>query len=316
MRRVTSRWRPYRADAADNFVVVGRGNFGRSVSVIVGCSAKTSPIVDAQGSLIANRVLEMELKLGVVPYLNALPLHHTLRDLPQVRIVAAVPSQLAPMLDRGECDIALIPVVEHFRGVGKTLVSNSCIGCTGSVRSVLLFHRVPIEQVQIVALDTSSRSSVALLQSVLHDLFGLSPQYRNAAPDLEAMLRGHDAALLIGDNALLAAQDVAPDIRVLDLGAAWQQLTGLPFVFAAWVSRRGLKESAEMAALLDSARQEGVRQSDEIARQAAQTSPVPRQIIERYLRESIEYSMTAAHRAGLKEFRARCEKNGLLHEPA
>jgi chorismate dehydratase len=256
----------------------------------------------------------MPIKLGVVPYLNALPLYHTLRDLPEVQIVAAVPSQLAPMLNRGECDLALIPVVEHFRGVGEMIISNSCIGCTGPVRSVLLFHRVPIEQVQTVALDTSSRSSVALLQVVLHDLWGFSPRYRKAAPDLETMLREHDAALLIGDNALLAAQDVTPDIRVLDLGAAWQQLTGLSFVFAAWVSRRGLKESAELAALLDNARQEGVRQSDEIARQAAQTSPVPQQVIESYFRQSIEYSMTAAHRMGLEEFRARCERNGLLRE--
>ena len=258
------------------------------------------------------RVLEMPIILGVVPYLNALPLYHTLRNLPDVQIVAAVPSQLAPMLDCGECDVALIPVVEHFRGVGDAIISQSCIGCTGNVRSVLLFHRMPIETVKSVALDTSSRSSVALTRVILSDLFGISPAYNNAAPDFQTMLRENDAALLIGDNALLAVQNVPPDVRVLDLGKAWQQLTGLPFVFAAWVSRRGLQESAELAALLDNARIAGVRQSDEIARIAAQTSRVPQDIIASYFREAIEYSMTAAHRLGLEEFRARCKKNGLL----
>ncbi len=255
----------------------------------------------------------MKLKLGVVPYLNALPLYDSLRDSPDVQIVAAVPSVLAPMLDKGECDIALIPVVEHFRGVGESLVSNNCVGCTGKVRSVLLFHRVPVEQVQTVALDTSSRSSVALLQVILHDLFRLTPKYRNAAPDLETMLREGDAALLIGDNALLAAQNVPPDVRVLDLGAAWQKLTGLSFVFATWVSRRGFS-SAEIAPMLDEARAEGVSHSDEIARIAAQTSRVPQAIIESYFREAIEYSMTDSHQTGLSEFRARCAKNGLLSE--
>lgn len=255
----------------------------------------------------------MPITLGVVPYLNALPLYDSLRSSRDIKIVAAVPSVLAPMLRRGECDLALIPVVEHFRGVGETIVSNSCIGCTGNVRSVLLFSRVPFEDIQTVALDASSRSSVALLQVVLHDLFGLMPEYRSVPPDVQMMLREHDAALLIGDNALLAA-DAPNNIRVLDLGVAWQQLTGLSFVFAAWVSRRGLYKSAELAALLDNARQEGVRRSEEIARQAAQISPVPQAVIESYFRDAIEYSMTDSHRMGLQEFRARCDENGLLSE--
>ncbi len=257
----------------------------------------------------------MTLTLGVVPYLNALPLYHTLREVPEIRIVSAVPSILAPMLDKGECDVALIPIVEHLRGVGDEIISNSCIGCTGDVRSVLLFHRVPIERVQSVALDTSSRTSVALTQVVLNDLFSLSPVYNHAAPDLGAMLRDNDAALLIADNALLAAQNVPDNIRVLDLGTAWQKLTSLSFVFAAWVSGRGFHDT-EVAALLDEARIEGVQQSDEIARLAAQTSPVPQTVIESYFREAIEYEMTASHRAGLKEFRARCKKNGLLSSRA
>ena len=253
----------------------------------------------------------MPLKIGVVPYLNALPLHDSLKDAPNVEIVGAVPSMLAPMLDRGEVDVALIPVVEHFRGVGQEIVSNSCIACTGNVRSVLLFHRMPIEEIQTVALDTSSCTSVALLRVILGDLYQISPQYNNAAPDLDAMLKQNDAALLIGDNALLAAQNVPDTLRVLDLSEAWQRLTGLSFVFAAWVSRRGFQDK-NIAQLLDEARRFGTQNSDEIARVAAQTSLVPQTIIESYFRDAIEYSMTMQHRAGLSEFQRRCELHGLL----
>lgn len=254
----------------------------------------------------------MALKLGVVPYLNALPLYDSLKNVPNIKIVGAVPTVLAPMLERGECDVALIPIVEHFRGVGDAIISNSCIGCTGNVRSVLLFHKTPIEQIRSVALDTSSRSSVALIQVILHDLFQLSPQFNNAAPDLDSMLGDNDAALLIGDNALLAAQNVAAGIRVLDLGEAWQRLTGLSFVFAAWVTRRGFAHSDEVTHILDNAREIGVRNSDEIARVASQTSPIALPVITSYFREAIEYSMTDSHRAALVQFRERCDANGLL----
>ncbi len=254
----------------------------------------------------------MTLKLGVVPYLNALPLYDSLKSAPNIEIVAAIPSVLAPMLDCGECDVALIPIVEHFRGVGEQIISNSCIGCTGKVRSVLLFHRKPIGEIQNVALDTSSRSSVALLQVVLGDLYRISPQYNKAAPNLDAMLKQNDAALLIGDNALLAAQNIPDGIRVLDLGEAWQRLTNYSFVFAAWVTRRGFAEIENAAQMLDAAREIGVHHSDEIARVAAQTSLVPQSVIESYFREAIEYSMTPSHRGGLSEFRLICLRRSLV----
>ena len=253
----------------------------------------------------------MPIKLGVVPYLNALPLYDSLRSAANIEIIAAVPSRLAPMLDKSECDVALIPVVEHLRGVGEQIISNSCIGCTGKVRSVLLFARVPFEEIQSVALDVSSRSSVALLKVIAADYLKIEPTFHDAAPDLNAMLRRNDAALLIGDNALLAAQNVSNNIRVLDLGEAWQNLTGLSFIFAAWVTRHGFA-SDEIAPMLDEARVFGVENSDEIARVAAQTSPVPQPIIESYFREAIEYSITDSHLLGLEEFQRRLTVHGLL----
>ena len=252
------------------------------------------------------------LKLGVVPYLNALPLYRVLDVRDDIQIIAAVPSKLSQILERGEVDVALLPVVEHFRGVGETIISNSCIGCTREVQSVLLFSNVPFGEIKTVALDTSSRTSVALTNVILADSFGLAPQFYNAPPQLETMLRSCDAALLIGDPALLAAQNVPREQRVLDLGRAWFELTQLPFVFAAWVSRRGLQNSEEIVRLLDDARASGTSQIERLARDASETSPFSQETIESYFRHNIEYSMTEAHRQGMEEFRRRCEFHGLL----
>jgi chorismate dehydratase len=256
------------------------------------------------------------LKLGVVPYLNALPLYKTLEARDDIGITAAVPSQLSRVLDEGEVDVALLPVVEHFRGVGESFISSSCIACTREVRSVLLFSRVPFESIQSVALDMSSRTSVALTKVILADSFGLSPSFHDAPPDLENMLRECESALLIGDPALIAVQNLSRDanhqLRVLDLGEAWFQLTQLPFVFAAWVSRRNLQNADEIARLLDNTREDGMSQIAQLARDAAQTSELSQGLIESYYRNAIEYSMTAAHRQGLEEFRRRCAIHNLL----
>jgi chorismate dehydratase len=262
--------------------------------------------------------------IGVVPYLNALPLYHTLPNpdssarvqTDQKRIVRAVPSQLAPMLSRGECDVALIPVVEHFRGVGAEIITNACIGSSGSVRSVLMLHRVPLHKIQNVAVDSSSRTSVALLQIILRDAYAINAQFVEHAPDWKTMLRAHEAALIIGDGALEAVEEMRhekSEIQILDLGAAWTQLTDLPFVYAAWVTKRDLNQSDknELIRVLESSRDEGVKTIPQLARNNA-TNKLSGTLIESYFRDSIEYTMTPAHHAGLEEFHRRCETHGLL----
>jgi chorismate dehydratase len=253
--------------------------------------------------------------VGTVSYLNSLPLYRPLETSGVARIVRAVPSVLAPMLDQGECDVALIPVVEHFRGVGEQIISDACIGATRDVRSVLLFSRVPIEEIKSVALDASSRTSVALTHVILADAYGLHPRHGTHSPDLDTMLQENDAALLIGDPALEARSTAAEkDILVLDLATAWTKLTGLPFVFAAWVTRRGLTDSqtTELAQLLSAARDQSLADIDAIVRDNPIPTTVPPAEIRSYLTEAIEHRMTPQHRAGLEEFRRRCEAHGLI----
>ena len=254
----------------------------------------------------------MNFRLAAVSYRNALPLLPGLET--QCEIVRAVPSQLAPLLRAQKCDAALLPVVEWFRGAGEDVVSDACIGATGDVRSVLLFHRGPIEKISNIALDQSSRTSVALLQIVLEDGYGVRSNSTVLSPNLETMLHANDGALLIGDAALEArANCEILGAQILDLGEAWQHLTGLSFVFAAWIARRDLPSESrdELARLLSNARDEGCKNFDVLARDGA-TSALSAAELKSYFTHNIDYVFTESHRAGLEEFRRRCAIHGLI----
>ena len=250
------------------------------------------------------------LTLGSVPYLNALPLYRTLESGGAARIIRVVPAKLGAHLRSGECVAALLPIVDHFRDPQSFLVSDSCIGSDGAVRSVLLFSKVKLQEIQSVAADTSSHTSVALLRVLLADAFGAKPPFADHAPQFEAMLAAHDAALIIGDRALEAAQRVPPGVQVLDLGAEWKKLTGLPFVFAAWIAREAVPH--DLAAILSAARDEGEANLPQIVAE----NPIPTRLslaqIEDYLCHAVTFHLDEAHRAGLNEFRARCAKHELI----
>ena len=250
------------------------------------------------------------LSLGVVPYLNALPLYRTLETGGQARIIREVPARLGEHLKNRECTAALLPIVDHFRDPQSFLVSDACIGSNGAVRSVLLFSRVPLGDIISVAADTSSHTSVALLRVLLADIFGEKPPFSHQSPDLKMMLAMHDAALLIGDNALEAAQCVPDGVRVTDLGELWKMATGLPFVFAAWVAREEVPDG--LGEILSTARDEGEAALPKIIA----ANPIPTLLcqpqIEDYLRHAVTFHLDKAHRAGMEEFRARCLRHGLV----
>ena len=253
------------------------------------------------------------IRLGVVSYLNALPLWKPLAQRDDIEIVRDVPSRLQSLLDADEVDAALLPIVDYFRHGGH-LVSDACIGADGAVRSVLLLSQKPLREIASVAIDISSHSSVALTRVSLQDAVGIAPSFFDYAPDLAAMWREHDAALLIGDAALEAVNNGLPEnVVVWDLGAAWHDLTGLPFVFAAWIARENLSQNQrdELSVLLSQTRDEGETCIAEYAREAAHPT-LPVALIESYLRHAIGYYITPRHRAGIDEFRARCAKFDLI----
>lgn len=249
------------------------------------------------------------LTLGSVPYLNALPLYRPLESSGVARIIRVVPARLGVHLQNGECAAALLPIVDHFRDPQSFLVSDACIGSNGAVRSVLLFTKKAPRDIESVAADTSSHTSVALLRVLLADAFKAQPPFIDHVPELEQMLQAHDAALIIGDNALEAAQNPPHGVEILDLGDCWKQLTGLPFVFAAWIARQ---KTENLDDLLSQTRDEGEKNLTQIVGE----NPIPTQlssaIIEDYLRHAVTFHLNESHRAGLEEFRKRCKQHKLI----
>jgi chorismate dehydratase len=242
------------------------------------------------------------LRVGVVPYLNAVPLTAGLEA--DCAVEAVVPSLLAARLAEGRYDVALIPVAEAIRGVGGGYVGRYGIASEGPVASVLLFLRRPPRDVRSVLLDPASRTSAALVRWLLAEE-GATPEVRVAerpAPDPE--VAREDAVLVIGDPALAAATRWKGD--VIDLGEAWTRRTRLPFVFARWVARAGLPEErrAEVGARLDRAADVGLPGRGALARRWAEARGEDPARAEAYVRKFVRYRIGPREEEGLARFEA------------
>jgi len=242
------------------------------------------------------------VRLGAVGYLNARPLVYGLERSPQFEIRFDVPSRCAELLHQGAIDVGLIPSIEYLRrpaGVEPyAIVPDVAITSNGPVASVAIFTARSLADVRSIALDTSSRSSVALVRVLCARVFGIRPALEHRRPDLDEMLSQCDAALIIGDNAL--TQNGA-SLEKIDLGEAWTSATGLPFVYAFWAGRVGCLASGQVAAL-QRARDRGIQRLDEIARGYFPDAPEHQAIGARYLRDNIKYSLGEPERAGLELF--------------
>ena len=252
------------------------------------------------------------MRIGSVPYLNAKPLVAWF-DTPEGQrsgftVVYEVPSRLAQMVQTGEVACAMVSSIELFRHTDWEAVPHIAIASTGRVLSVRLFSKLPVERVRSVALDVSSLTSAALVQVLFSRRWGTQPDYLPAAPDLEAMLCEADAALLIGDQGMLAREQ---GLTVLDLGEEWHRWTGLPFVWALWLGRAGQLTAQVQDALL-SARQWGLQHIPQIARSEAQRLGIPDDLVRHYLCDIMQYHTTPAHEEGLARFVKECQQLGLV----
>ncbi len=246
------------------------------------------------------------LRLGAVSYLNVAPIIHALQSDPSFSLVSEVPSKIAERLHAGEIDLGTIPSVEYAFG-DYAIVPGIAIGSKGPVRSVSLYHPGPLEEVRRVALDTSSRTSVALLKILLRERLGRDPEYVALGPSLESMLSVADAGLLIGDPALYCRSPLPR----LDLGEEWTRTTGLPFVYAFWAGRPGVVAPAEVARLQDSLRR-GLAAVGTIAAGYNGGGPGQEAVNEAYLRENIVFTLGEAEVAGLREFYRRAHALALI----
>jgi chorismate dehydratase len=252
-----------------------------------------------------------KFKVSVVQYLNTVPLiWGMLRGEQQGKfdLEFTTPARCADAVRDGMAQIGIIPTIELQRIRTLEVIPDISISSLRRVKSVALFSKKPLEKVETIALDACSRTSVALLTILLKRFYHLDPQMTTAEPDGDAMLQSSDAALLIGDPALVYD---GSGMIVYDLAAEWEQFTGLPFVFAVWAgpANAGLREVADD---FQRSRDYGLAHIDEIAREyGPRHSMIPEQV-RIYLTEHINYNLTKAHREGLTLFHRLAREIGLV----
>jgi chorismate dehydratase len=186
--------------------------------------------------------LDRKIRVGAVSYLNTKPLLYGIEKssvIDEIDLIIDYPSKIAGMLLRDEIDIGLVPVAVIPELKEYYYCTDYCIGCNGEVGSVCLFSEWPVEKVKRILLDYQSKTSVQLAKILLKKYWKLSLELIDAKEDFRSQIRTDTAALVIGDRALEQRQSTD---YIYDLGYAWKDLTGLPFVFAAWLSNKKLND--------------------------------------------------------------------------
>ena len=243
----------------------------------------------------------MALRIGAVGYLNARPLTWALdREPSRWQVRYDLPSVCARLLQDGEVDLGLVPSIEYLQAPDYRFVPGVGVTSRGAIASVALYTTRPIDQVRHIALDTSSRTSVVLIQVLCRHHFRISPRFVPHGPDLTVMTRDFDAGLLIGDPAF-EADHVSLGLQKIDLGLEWSRMTGLPFVYAAWTGRPGPVTGEDVRALQD-AQREGLDAIDQIAAEYAHGDSARTARAARYLRDNVKYGLGAEEAAGLQMF--------------
>jgi cyclic dehypoxanthinyl futalosine synthase len=255
------------------------------------------------------------LRAAAVSFLNARPLTVGLEGSSRIQVALAEPSACAAMLEKGEVDLALLPVAA-LAGQDYEVVPGLAIGADGPVQTVVLAGENPPRDWDEVFLDTASRTSQVLAKVVLGEM-GLSPRFTPmpAAEGL-AQAKGPKGALVIGDRAFWLVEGAArrpfPHVKsVTDLGRAWNQLTRLPMVFALWAARSGALAPEDVAELARAA-QHGLGMRTEIAQAFAREAGGDPEHYRRYLTQRIRYGLGPHELIGLEAFLERAAKAGLL----
>jgi chorismate dehydratase len=254
------------------------------------------------------------VRIGAVTYLNSKPLIEGLNELlPEAELSLDYPSRLAEDLEAGQLDVALVPSIEVLRHADYEIVSDACVATRGPVMSVKLYSRVPLGEIQSLALDAGSRTSAALARIMLQERFGVSPRLEPLPFERSLSSTQTNAVLLIGDRAMHVP--VEPFAATWDLGEEWLRWTGLPFVFAVWAAKSrtelGLVEEA-----LGRARDLGIERAAEIARRESSHLGISEMTAYDYLTKNLHFRLGPAERSGLRLFSELSARLGLAPEGA
>ena len=241
----------------------------------------------------------VKIKVLAVSYFNTIPFVNGLKKSELINTIDLqldYPSICADKLINGDVDLALVPVVVIPKLKNYYIISDYCIGANGPVDTVCLYSDVPIDKIVSIGLDYQSRTSVALLKILLKEYWKLNPELKKADVGFEDDIKGKHAALVIGDRAFSLN---SKHEFIYDLSAIWKKMTGLPFVFAAWVSNKELPQDFINA--FNKALEKGLSNIDKALALEGDSYPNCENP-EDYLNNKISYSLDAEKQKGMELF--------------
>ncbi|MFN9595465.1 MAG: menaquinone biosynthetic enzyme MqnA/MqnD family protein [Bacteroidota bacterium] len=241
-----------------------------------------------------------KVRVSCVSYLNSKLFLYGLQNHPiqdEIELSLDHPRECAEKLMSGRADIGLVPVASLLRIPGYRIITNKSIGADGAVRSVMLFSRVPLEQIETILLDYQSMTSVNLCKVLCEEHWNINPVFRDALPGYERTINGTTAAVIIGDRALELLDTFE---YAYDLAENWKQLTGLPFVFACWVSNTSLPKGFEER--FDEALQQGLDAINMLIPKLTDSLGLELSVTNDYFRKHLRFDMSERHRQALQLF--------------
>lgn len=257
-------------------------------------------------------------KIGAVSYLNTKPLVYGLEDYgSDLELQFDLPSRLADRLATGQLDVALIPVIEAISNPTCTVVSDACIACRGPVWSVKLYSRVPAVNIESLALDEGSRTSVALVRIILKQQFSVEPDCTTLPIHQPWRDSKSDAVLVIGDRAMKSLADIdevagSSDFCFeWDLGDYWYRWTELPFVFAVWAAAAPV-DCQYVDAILSEARNRGIANVEQICQTATIDYGISVAACRNYLTQNLHFRLGQREKMGLNLFFEFAKQQSLI----
>ena len=270
------------------------------------------------------------LRIAAINFLNPAPLMWDFEHPPleaqlasRYRIDRMLPSECADRLASGQADIGLVPIASLAANPSLRILPGCTIASKKRVRSLLLVHREaqPLASLRSVAADTASRTTLAYARILFHHWGNPAVPFIPASADLDAMLDRADAAILIGDPALLALEEQAnrfertgENLLYLDLAQQWHSLTGLPFVSAVWGASHGSPLDDRVANDLIQSRNHGLQNIDALVAEWSKKLPLAEETIRAYLTTNIHYGLDEECIEGMRVFFRSAASLGILPE--
>jgi chorismate dehydratase len=242
------------------------------------------------------QAMEKKVRVGAVSYLNTKPLIYgfeqgMMRD--EIELIFDHPAKIASALLKDEIDIGLVPVAIIPEMKNYYTISDYGIASDGAVASVCLFSEVPVNEIDTVLLDYQSRTSIELAQILLKEYWKINPFFEKAGSDFRSRISGTTGAIVIGDRAF---EQRKVSKYCYDLGFAWKEMTGFPFVFATWVSNKKIEPA--FIERFNSTNELGLKHVDEVVK----TNPYQLFDLKSYYTDIIHYRLDECSKAGLAEF--------------